>query len=374
MILGTKFRRSSIRSSVGTGFIFLSALLLVAGVASAREEVLRWTHPDASGLARFQALVGSSPGNYGAPISLGLPQPDAQGVYSASISVADDANVYVAMQAVDSAGVASFPSNERYRPSPTAPPPDGGSGGTSDISPTPTSLAQGVQIPADPNATLRFDFNSGTASNWLDTESDNSMTANDTLFTVGSVGNDPALRTTSTATNIHSHFVGSPNNLNNLVYTGRMATDDSGGGVGVTAYSQYPTADIYYRLRSERAGNPFVLAGHPHNCSGNDNTGVVLRENTWYEFELSITNESVGTRISAKVWKQGDSKPSSAQAECVDSSPSRNLLGTIGVWSMRSGGKYWDDLQVVTAAGDGSGSGSSGPIAPPRLIEVIPLE
>lgn len=353
------------------GALVLSALL-IAATASARDEVLRWTHPDPSGLARFEALVGSSSGSYGAPISLGLPSPDGSGIYTATISVGDNDDVYIALQAVDTAGVASFPSNERFRPAPGS---GGGStggttgGGSTGGSGGATSLAEGTEIPPQPGATLRVDFDSGAATDWVDTGADNSLSTNDGLFSVVNVGSNPALSTTSSLTNIHSHYVGSPSNMNNLIFTGRMGIDNGGGGIGVTAYSQYPSADLYYRLRST-PGDTFRLSGHPHNCSGNENTGVALQTNVWFEYELTITNESAGTRIAAKVWRQGDTKPSTAQAECLDTQSNRNLSGTIGVWSMGSGGKFWDDLEVTAASGAG---GASGPVSAPILISVDPV-
>ncbi|MBW2513212.1 MAG: hypothetical protein JRE21_01410, partial [Deltaproteobacteria bacterium] len=104
------------KSSITTGLVLLATLLTTAQVASARTELLRWTHPSAQDITRFEALVGTSPQVYGTPISLGRPQPDGQGVFSASIDVGDDVDIYVAVRAIDSSGQASVPSNERFRP------------------------------------------------------------------------------------------------------------------------------------------------------------------------------------------------------------------------------------------------------------------
>jgi hypothetical protein len=343
--------------------ITFSLCVLFATSASARDESLRWTHPNPAEVVRFEALYRTSSQSYGNAITLGLPQPDAQGVYSGSITVPDTQDVYVAVRAVNAAGEASFLSNERFRPSAAS--------GGEDPPPPPdpnADLATGTEIPAQAGALLRFDFDSGSAPNWHDTEATNSLVQNDGLFSVVDVGDNPALSTTSTSTNIHSHFVGSPSNLSNVRITGRMATDMADGGFGITAYSQYPSADVYYRLRTKGGGARFELAGHPAApCNGNLDTGVTPQPNVWYEFEFSVTNESEGNRVSASIWKQGDPKPSQPQAECVDSTSNRPLAGTVGVWSMGVGGKFWDDLEVSPVSG---ATLPSGPPAPPLLLGI----
>jgi hypothetical protein len=355
MNVGRTFRVSSMTM----GLLIVASLVLAAEVASARTETLRWTHPVPQDLARFEAFIGTSSGAYGAPSSLGLPQADGQGVFSATIEVADEADVYIAIRAVDNAGLTSSLSNERIRIAP-------GSGGSGDTS---GGLSTGTEIPANLDALVRFDFNSNAAADWFDTAAENSMSQDDRLFTVFSIGSNPALTTQSASTNIHSHFVGDPSAFRNIVLTGRMAVGNSGGAVGVTAYSQYPSADVYYRLRSTGGGGNFSLSGHPDSCSGNADTGVPLQVDVWYEFELTISNEGVANRISASVWKQGAPKPGSPQAECVDSSTSRPLAGTVGVWAMGTGTKYWDDLEVVALPGT---TGGSGPPEPPVLLRVEP--
>jgi hypothetical protein len=367
-------RMTSRIPSIATGFLGLVALLLSTGVATARTEVLRWTHPDPSGIARFEALVGTSSGNYGAPVFLGLPTPDSDGVFSASIEVADDADVYFAMQAVNDAGEVSPPSNERYRaaPSTTSGGTTSGTGSTGGTT-SGSGLETGSEIPATADALLRFDFASGSQTDWQDTTANNGLSADDSLFSVQSIGGNPALTTQSTDTNIHSHFVGEPSDLTNVVYTGRMAIASSGGGVGVTAYSQYPSADVYYRLRVIRDGDTFQIANHYDSCSGDTNTGVTAQPGVWYEFEFTVSSTGSANRITAKVWKQGDAKPSSPQADCEDSASGRPGSGTIGVWSMGSGEKLWDDLEVSATSSGGSVIVSE-PLSPPVLISIDPVQ
>ncbi len=360
----SRYRRS--RSTIVIGTLLAMPMALAANLASARTEIVRWTHPNVGAIARFEVLVGTSSRNYGAPVSVGLPQADALGVFSASVDVADGADVFLAIRAVDTSGRVSLPSNERFRPAPAVSPPP-----PPPSSPAPTpGVSAGSVIPPDPNAVVRFDFDSGSAPNWLDTRANNSMLVDDSLFTVVSVGGNPALSTRSGSLNIHSHFVGSPSGLKNLILTGRLAIETAGGGAGVTAYSQYPSSDTYYRLRTNGGNYTFELAGHPHStfdCRGTTDTGVVAEVGSWYEFELTIANEGAANRISASVWKQGSPRPTTPQAECLDSTANRPLSGTIGVWSGGTGAKYWDDLEVVPISGTAA---PTGPPLPPVLLNV----
>jgi hypothetical protein len=58
--------------------------------------------------------------------------------------------------------------------------------------------------------------------------------------------------------------------------------------------------------------------------------------------------EDTGTRteIRARVWEDGTTEPVGWQADCFDDSPTRLTGGTVGLWSMSTGAKYWDDLVV----------------------------
>ena len=86
----------------------ISALLCFAGqllapaFASARTEVLRWSHPSPQDVVRFELLIGAAQGAYSEQRNLGLPTPNAAGVYSSSFEIEDATTVYIALRAVGS--------------------------------------------------------------------------------------------------------------------------------------------------------------------------------------------------------------------------------------------------------------------------------
>jgi hypothetical protein len=114
-------------------------------------------------------------------------------------------------------------------------------------------------------------------SDWLDTAAKNSMTEDDSLFKVYELGGEKAFGTTSTATNIHSHYFGADIEIDSgYEYTGRMMMTASTSGIGVTFFSQYPGEDAYYRLR-RYGSSSFHIAPHPHgkNINGDTDTGAL---------------------------------------------------------------------------------------------------
>jgi hypothetical protein len=115
----------------------------------------------------------------------------------------------------------------------------------------------------------------------------------------------------------------------------------------VTFFSDYPASDAYYRLRSYNGGS-FHIAPHPdgHTVSGDGDTGVVPSAGIWYSFRVQVEDTGTQTEIRAKIWAQGQSEPADWQLQAYDASPARLTGGTIGVWSMGRGGKYWDDFSV----------------------------
>ena len=93
--------------------LFLTGL---AGTAEARQETLRWTQDLGSQVATFHIYVGSSPGSADLlSQSIGVPTPDANGVYSYTLDVDSNATIYVRMTAVNTADVHSTASNEIAR-------------------------------------------------------------------------------------------------------------------------------------------------------------------------------------------------------------------------------------------------------------------
>ena len=175
------------------------------------------------------------------------------------------------------------------------------------------------------------------------------MAENDSLFEVFDLNGDKVFGTTSTQTNIHSHHTGSGiDTLSGYEYSGRMMMTASNGDIGVTFFSQYPNTDAYYRLRQYGTG-AFHIAPHPHgtNVNGDTDTGVFPSPNVWYWFRILVEDTGSRTEIRAKVWPENSAEPAAWQVDCYDSSASRLTAGTIGVWSMGSGSKYWDDLTVT---------------------------
>jgi len=185
---------------------------------------------------------------------------------------------------------------------------------------------------------------------WRDTQDQNSMNADQSLFETASVGNSKVFGTTSQQTNIHTHYQGkNARDWTNYTFSGRMYLVDSRGGLGVTFFSQYSEGkDHYYRLRryDGNGAKDFHLAPHGTSVSGDTHSGVVPEAKTWYQFRIEVSDAGEQTEIRAKVWKDGTSEPSKFQIEATDSSSNRLRSGTIGLWSMRDGGKYFDQLKV----------------------------
>jgi hypothetical protein len=205
------------------------------------------------------------------------------------------------------------------------------------------------------------DFNSNVPGDdplgWIDTGPNNSLIEDDALFEVFDAGGDLALGTTSTATNIHSHYDGpGAATWSSYQFTGRMKLTSTGGGIGVTFLSSYPSADVYYRLRraSFVGGQAFHIDQHPDDqpdLVGTTDTGVAPIANEWYQFKIQIDSSGDQNAIRANVWLDSTSEPAGWQVECVDTNPFAPTQGTIGVWSMTLGEKYWDGLQVTTLSG-----------------------
>jgi hypothetical protein len=184
---------------------------------------------------------------------------------------------------------------------------------------------------------------------WFDTQANNSMVEDDSLFKVYDVSANKVFGTTSTLSNIHSHYVGTGAAAwSNYRYTGRMRTTAADSGIGVTLLSQYPNTDRYYRLRRTGTSGAFEISPHGTTISGGTtNTGVVPSANTWYRFMIEVKDTGTRTEIRAKVWSDGSAEPGGWQVECYDASATRLTQGTIGLWSYSSGSKYWDDLAVM---------------------------
>ncbi|MCF6264732.1 MAG: hypothetical protein L3J24_14255, partial [Xanthomonadales bacterium] len=226
-----------------------------------------------------------------------------------------------------------------------------GGGGTTISSTTVTVRAIGSG-----NASLQTTFGSDSVgsspTDWYDSAANNSMVNDDSLFSIMSIGGQSVFGTTETsATNIHSHYVGLGNDgWSNYQYTGRLRISGASDTIGLTFFSDYPNSDRYYRLRRE-GNSAFYISPHGTGieCTGTSNTGVTPAANTWYRFTIQAEDMGDRTAVRAKVWAEGSAEPASWQADCEDTG-SRLTMGTIGIWSViegnDSGNKYWDDLRV----------------------------
>jgi hypothetical protein len=322
--------------------------------ASARTETIRWTYSNASLVTGFRVHIGSSSGSYGSVVQVGKPTP-VSGVYSATISVGDQQTVYTVISGYNASQVSPY-SNERVLTPPPPPPPP-------PTEPPPTEPPPTEPPPSEPPPTAVWsssfsELAAGTdPGGWVDTQAKNSMAGDDSLFEVKALGSNKAFGTSSTLTNIHSHFVtGESVRWSAYEFTGRMMITDAKGGIGVTALSQYPQRDAYYRLRRHDGSttSTFHMAPHPDakvlGCASR-NTGLKPAANTWYRFRFEVSAESSQTKVRAKVWADGASEPSAWQVDCTDTRSDRYVSGVPGVWSMGPGSKYWDDLAVVPLGG-----------------------
>jgi len=188
---------------------------------------------------------------------------------------------------------------------------------------------------------------------WLDTAKYNSMQEDPALFAVGRAPDGSmALMTGSGRKNIHSHYVdGSAALWSDYEYTGRMMVSSDSAGIGVTLYSAYPEADLYYRLLRYKSRPVFQLSNHPYRrgpvCVGTTQTGVKSRPDVWYDFRFRATHENGAVRLQAMVWEQDSAEPADWQIDCLVSDGAAPRSGAPGVWSMRRGKKFWDDLEIT---------------------------
>ena len=285
--------------------------------------LLQWTHADAVNVDGFHVHYGSSSGSYTTTVDVGLPTP-AAGVYSYTLSLPAVPNVYVAATAYGAGFLTSPYSNE--------------------------VVFAGASVPGVESWSENFEgFSVGTAiTNWFDTAAASSMTEDDSLFGVADVSGNKVLTSDSTDSNIHSHYVGTGASAwSAYEVRGRMYRSNTSGGVGVTAYSNFPTSDIYYRLRTFN-GAAWELNHHPLNACAVSSTGVIPQSSTWYRYKLRVTPISGANQVQAKIWIDGAAEPTSWQASCNDTRGSRPTSGTVGVYHSGPGTSYWDDFEVVT--------------------------
>ncbi len=183
---------------------------------------------------------------------------------------------------------------------------------------------------------------------WMDTVRHNSFREDASLFKTKAVGNNIAFVTDSVDPNIHSHYDGDGAlDWTNYIYTGRMFITSTGGGIGVTFNSKFPSGkNVYYRLRRYEQEPKFHIAPHGTSVNGDIDSEVIPVANSWYRFRIEVEDTGAQTNIRAKIWKDGEEEPIEFQIDAYDDSGTRITTGTVGVWSMGKGSKYFDDLQV----------------------------
>lgn len=371
--LGAVCGRQISRSIAVVGF----TMMVLPMTATAGIEEIRWYHPDPGVVTGFRIVQGSASRVYGTPLDVGLPTP-VNDVFSFSITVPDSTDTYVAVVAYNADGD-SAPSNETFfGAAPLAPEAAPTPAPEPDLTLDPTLDDSTDLFPPRSDALLFSKFVTALDPEWYDSGANNSLSRDDSLFSVSGIGGTNALTTNNTATNIHSHYVGNDSSSwSNYEYRGRMRITSTASGIGVTAYSDYPNRDAYYRLR--RIGGDssaaFEINAHPSasatlSCS-KQSTGVTPNANTWYKFRMQTTNGPRSTIIRAKVWAASGSEPSDWQALCEDFSSGRLNAGAPGVWSMGSGTKAWDDIEIFSVS---AGSAPSPAPEPPILIDVVPVE
>ncbi|MFK7897296.1 MAG: hypothetical protein AB8G23_15760 [Myxococcota bacterium] len=398
----------------------LTSLVAIAGVAlttqaQARTEQLRWTHTRPGEVQNFQAHLRNPDGSGSSVVSLNVPSLDSSGVFSLDVEIGDGDRL-VSLRAIGPGGVQSawtFPQlraapapepEPEPEPTPAPPPapepepepeptpepapepapepepepePEPAPEPEPEPEPTPATTPVGAGMPATPTtgASQRYSFTSnelGSAIvNWRETGPNHSLSIDHGQFEVGSLGGNHVLQTTTRDSNAHAHAIGSSDNWSNFELRGRMAIDSSDAGIGVTTYSQYDSSDAYYRLGSA-AGGAFVLEGRPGISCSNPSTEVTPVPGEWYRFKLYVQDVAGMNRITAKIWNERSNEPAAPQAICEDARSGRLTQGRIGVWSGGgTGQKYWDDLEVIESM---DGSGSTTPLEPPILIQIVPVD
>ncbi|NLE75872.1 MAG: hypothetical protein GX605_03850 [Chloroflexi bacterium] len=134
---------------------------------------------------------------------------------------------------------------------------------------------------------------------------------------------------------------------------GIMKRPNASAGMGVTVYSQLPDGpDRYYRLRTYEEQPTFHIA--PHGAaitSGTVDTGVVAEPGKEFAFALQVETRPEGTWVRAKAWPADGAEPQEWQAACLDDSDSRLTSGTVGLWAVGTGERWFSALKVEALDG-----------------------
>lgn len=397
--------------------IALVGLIAIAGVAfttqaQARQEQLRWTHVRPGDVQDFLVHVRAPDGSGSNIFSVNVPTPDSSGVFSLAVEVGDGDKL-VSMRAVGPGGVESEWTYPQLRPepepapapSPPAPEPEPEPAPAPAPRPEPepepepaprpepapqpepepqpepapevpalTPVGGGISMSPVSGAVQRYDFDRNSTGssvvNWSETGANYSLAADESQFSVVSLGSNRVLRSTSSDPNTHAHATGPNDSWSDYEVRGRMAVDSDDAGIGVTAYSQYGNADAYYSLGRTPYGAFLLQSRLGFTSCTNGRTGVTPVPGQWYRFKLYVQDVGGVNRVSAKIWNERGAEPPAPQALCEDASGQRLTGGRIGAWSSGGAGtKYWDDFEVILS----DGGGNSTPLEPPVLIQIVPV-
>jgi hypothetical protein len=201
--------------------------------------------------------------------------------------------------------------------------------------------------------------------NWRDTRDHYSSYVDDSLFKVFLDGGRKVFGTTSTDDFIHSHYTGSgASGWSNYIYMGRMRLSNVpnpafSGGIGVTFLSQYlpGLTKRHYKIiynpddTDDILRRSFCVVSYPQlspsPLKGTISSNVAPIPNTWYRFLIEVEDAGSRTNIRAKIWPESAAEPSDYQIVAYDESVNRLKSGTVGVVTVDTGPKYFDDLEVV---------------------------
>jgi hypothetical protein len=187
-------------------------------------------------------------------------------------------------------------------------------------------------------------------ADFYETGANYSLNGSQGLFQFDETSIPMIIRHNGNASHIHTHYF-QGENYSNYTVSGYMKVEERASQMGVTFYSQYPRQDTYYALTQLGNSDSFHLikreGGVSSVCEGGSaDTGIIPELNEWYAFKIQVQSETTGTLIQAKIWPAIAQEPLGVQAECTDSSVSRLVQGTVGLYANGSGEKEWASLSL----------------------------
>lgn len=310
-------------------------VLLLSADASARPEVVTWSHDSPCDIDGFELRIGPTPDQVTQILDVGRPR-QAGGHFSYSLELDDDADLYICV-AAHRGGLTGECSNQL------------------NLAPSTVGTTRSVPAPRQENRTWCEDFNQGTSPGWVHTGPNDSLERDPSLFSVENVGGENyALSTTSEQPSVHSHFLASDVDgvearlWSAYEYSGEMRFADDGAGIGVTIYSLFDSATGHYRLGRDAQANFELTRARidpSFRCTPTAAEVPVL-PNVWFSFRVRVHDTGQQIIVEGKVWRADEREPEGFQSTCTDSDSARPPSGAIGVWSDGPGQKWWDNLSV----------------------------